>query len=1011
MRSHFIITKTFKIVLALLLLFVVSLITVSGSPLLHQLINRAFSQTEITSPLEFIGTGEPQIQVLHGIKQTELLSQILKGAKWSFSADGKFMFIPSENANLRNDLYPITGSYKKVGDTFEFQAERRATTDASASVDGVIREKKDGAMLEVTQVTNSKMSYRIARISQTLSPASQVIAQSSKKIQGVQVPSTFKISLNGKTEAQAFDSLAATLKISSATAGDPNPFLVNLQTERDLVNGSLMWSSFSSAQVGRREFYSKITINGNQVRLDVNPSQEQSRLDISWTTLPDGQIGELIEQSPVGVQVKEGFIIFSIQGDSISGKIQAEGISWFGKPSRYEAEFTGQIITENSTPSPEKQIIDETSSPFEGSWKLEPEEFFGTLKLQQNGQRVQGTYSGRGGGTIDGTAQGNRLDFTWQDRTGKGWGLFRAIPNRNTLAGMWGIDTDKTIGQNLIATQMSQNVSPTTESPQDMRSLRDRGYDLVLHGKCQQAIEPLKTALSLFKQESQNSATSDFMKVSALIDVANIQTRLSHCYFQSEDYQNLVENLNDVIETRKLLNQRDYIAAINNEGANSIQSNLTSYAEGWRQRLDSDVLRIEALENWQPFLQNLMRLFVDSGNYQEALLVAEKSKARAFADLLAEQLSPDTVKIYATPPTIQQLQQIVKDHKATLVEYAIVEHKGKESELFIWVVKPTGEIEFQQVSLQSLQKQNTSLGDLITYKTKFYMTAQEINDAYDPSPYLKQLYQLLIKPISQFLPSDPNDLVIFIPHRSLFYVPFPSLLDANDRYLIQKHTTLISPSIQVLDATYQLAQPNRGVAKDSLVVGNPTLAQQYLPLKDWEPAANEIAKQLNTKAIIGAEATKAKVLQLMPHARIIHLATHAGFKKEKLSSWIALAPSGGDDGLLTAKDIFELYAPPQKNRLYAELIVLAACQTGQGDIKGDGVIGLSRSLIASGIPSTVVSLSTVKDESTIFLMKEFYKHLSSGKAYALRQAMLATMKEYPNKPGTWARFALIGEAE
>jgi CHAT domain-containing protein len=44
-------------------------------------------------------------------------------------------------------------------------------------------------------------------------------------------------------------------------------------------------------------------------------------------------------------------------------------------------------------------------------------------------------------------------------------------------------------------------------------------------------------------------------------------------------------------------------------------------------------------------------------------------------------------------------------------------------------------------------------------------------------------------------------------------------------------------------------------------------------------------------------------------------------------------------------------------------------------------------------------------------MKEFYKDLPSGKAQALRQAMLATMKEYPNQIGYWAGFTLIGEAE
>ncbi|HBW89943.1 MAG TPA: hypothetical protein DEG17_13955, partial [Cyanobacteria bacterium UBA11149] len=51
----------------------------------------------------------------------------------------------------------------------------------------------------------------------------------------------------------------------------------------------------------------------------------------------------------------------------------------------------------------------------------------------------------------------------------------------------------------------------------------------------------------------------------------------------------------------------------------------------------------------------------------------------------------------------------------------------------------------------------------------------------------------------------------------------------------------------------------------------------------------------------------------------------------------------------------------------AELVVLSACDTGRGKITGDGVVGLSRSLITAGVPSIVVSLWSVPDDSTEFL--------------------------------------------
>ncbi|NEP27725.1 CHAT domain-containing protein, partial [Moorena sp. SIO3I6] len=76
------------------------------------------------------------------------------------------------------------------------------------------------------------------------------------------------------------------------------------------------------------------------------------------------------------------------------------------------------------------------------------------------------------------------------------------------------------------------------------------------------------------------------------------------------------------------------------------------------------------------------------------------------------------------------------------------------------------------------------------------------------------------------------------------------------------------------------------------------------------------------------------------------------------------------------------------------------------------VIGLSRSLFIAGVPSVLVSLWTVNDESTAELMKEFYQNLKQGmdKAKALRQAMLKMMDKYP-QPRNWAAFTLIGEAE
>ncbi len=411
------------------------------------------------------------------------------------------------------------------------------------------------------------------------------------------------------------------------------------------------------------------------------------------------------------------------------------------------------------------------------------------------------------------------------------------------------------------------------------------------------------------------------------------------------------------------------------------------------------------------------------------------------------------------PPTIEQIKQIAKEHNATLVEYSInydnSQVQGKqqipESELFIWVVRPTGEVDLHRVDLKSLwQKQNTSLSDLVVStresiglgrggtvskvekrQTKalqilkaakgLEVTSQQERQTQQQTKGLQKLYQLLIQPIADLLPKDPNARVIFIPQGSLFLVPFPALQDASGKYLIEQHSILTAPSIQVLDFTHQqrqrLGSRESGVgSREFLVVGNPSMPKvpprrgeppQQLPnLPGAEREAKEIAQLLNTQAITGTEATKVAILQKMAGARIIHLATQSIVDDVRgIGSVIALAPSDNDNGLLTAEEILNL-------KLNAELVVLSGCDTGLGKITGDGVIGLSRSFIAAGVPSAIVSLGYVPDEATAFLMTEFYRNLQQqpDKAQALRSAMLTTMKKYPN-PLNWGAFTLIGEAE
>lgn len=449
------------------------------------------------------------------------------------------------------------------------------------------------------------------------------------------------------------------------------------------------------------------------------------------------------------------------------------------------------------------------------------------------------------------------------------------------------------------------------------------------------------------------------------------------------------------------------------------------------------VIAIEILESLRPGLTDgqkisifetqattyrlLQEVLIAQNKINPALEIAERSRARAFVELLASKRSQTsnissnnknqgtTDSVSAKPPNIEKIQQIAQQQKATFVEYTI-----NKSQLYIWVIKPTGKIVFKQVDIKALDI--SSLTDLVNNsRISIGARGRGFNLIPTNKPIqrqdLKKLHQLLIEPIASFLPTNPEERVIFIPHESLFLVPFPALQDKDGKYLIEKHTTLTSPAIQISGFTAQQQKPK---GKDILIIGNPTMPFVGVPsvqlpsLKYALSEAKAIARLENTTFITGDEATKATFKQKLPSARIIHLATHGlleDAKNKGIPTAIALAPSraDGDDGLLTPAEIMDL-------PINAELVVLSACDTGRGTITGDGVIGLSRSVIAAGASSVIVSLWSVPDASTSELMVQFYQRLQQNpdKAVALRQAMLSTLKKYPS-PVYWAAFTLIGE--
>lgn len=146
--------------------------------------------------------------------------------------------------------------------------------------------------------------------------------------------------------------------------------------------------------------------------------------------------------------------------------------------------------------------------------------------------------------------------------------------------------------------------------------------------------------------------------------------------------------------------------------------------------------------------------------------------------------------------------------------------------------------------------------------------------------------------------------------------------------------------------------------------------------------------------------------------RIVHLATHGvmDLKHPELSGiLLSMIDENGKEqnGYLGLNEIYNLNWP-------AELVVLSACETGIGkEIKGEGLIALTRGFMYAGAARVVASLWKVNDRATAVLMEEFYHEMLVNKstpAAALRAAQLK-LSRHPRwgNPHFWAGFVLQGE--
>jgi CHAT domain-containing protein/Flp pilus assembly protein TadD len=416
------------------------------------------------------------------------------------------------------------------------------------------------------------------------------------------------------------------------------------------------------------------------------------------------------------------------------------------------------------------------------------------------------------------------------------------------------------------------------------------------------------------------------------------------------------------------------------------------------------------------------------------------------------------------PLTLQRVQKEVLDGDTVLLAYALGDKHS-----FLWAVTQNSIKHFELPARAEIERASRRVYDLLTARNVVVSETskqrqQRVKSADDEFPQAADaLAQTILGPVAAEL---GKKRIAIVADGALQYVPFAALPSpANSKSspansstappLVLDHEIVLLPSASSLVLMRDELKGRRPAPKTLAVVadavfdkGDDRLSStgrlesqkrgKETPIR-WEDTALRSFDGLNqgaqimrlpfsrreAQAIIALVPSKDSMLALdfqasratvvgpqLSQYRYVHFATHGLLNSEHPDlSGILLsrynASGKPQNGFLQLPDIYNL-------KLSADLVVLSACQTALGkDIRGEGLVGLTRGFMYAGAPRVVASLWQVDDAATAELMRQFYTAmLSEGKrpAEALRMAQVRIWQQnaWPS-PYYWAAFTLQGE--
>jgi len=242
----------------------------------------------------------------------------------------------------------------------------------------------------------------------------------------------------------------------------------------------------------------------------------------------------------------------------------------------------------------------------------------------------------------------------------------------------------------------------------------------------------------------------------------------------------------------------------------------------------------------------------------------------------------------------------------------------------------------------------------------------------------------------------------------LYKVPFAALEGENGMYLSETFRIRIVPSLTTLKLI-QDRPADQYRETDPLIVGDPdvSLKTNLSELPFARKEAEMVGRLLGVRPLIGYEATKLAVLEMIHSASLIHIAAHGDAERGE----IALAPVRPVNRILQQGDFVLTMPDVAQVQLQAKLVVLSCCHSGRGQIRAEGVVGIARAFLGSGARSVLVALWALEDKATEQFMSRFYEHLVRGESASesLHQTMKWMRGNGYSDMRQWAPFMLIGD--